>query len=132
MNFPIIDPPINSTTAFVLQKTKPTQNDLDRHLADLRMLQTTYKRILCGKNTPERKQQLRGLGLKIQSIQNKIHNCRKLLNQTKRYDIGMCFMEICHQTMEREDFIKTYNQAQELSLAIKRQMEKETKGGKDE
>lgn len=55
MNFPIIDPPINSTTAFVLQKTKPTQNDLDRHLANLRMLQTTYKRILSGKNTPERK-----------------------------------------------------------------------------
>ena len=126
MNFPIIDPPINSTTAFVLQKTKPTQNDLDRHLADLRMLQTTYKRILSGKNTPERKQQLCGLGKKIASIQNKIHNCRKLLNQTKRYDIGMCFMEICYQTMEKEDFMKIYNQAQELSLAIKKQIEKES------
>ena len=128
MNFPIINTPINSTTAFVLQKTKPTQNDLDRYLEDLRMFQTTYKRILSGKNTPERKQQLRGLGLKIQSIQTKIHNCRKLLNQTKRYDVGMCFMEICHQKMEREDFIKIYNQAQELSLAIKRQIEKENKG----
>ena len=80
------------------------------------------------KNTPERKQQLRGLGLKIQSIQTKIHNCRKLLNQTKRYDVGMCFMEICHKTMEREDFMKIYNQAQELSLTIKKQKEKETKG----
>lgn len=128
MNFPIIDPPINSTTAFVLQKTKPTQNDLDRHLADLRMLHATHKRILSGKNTPERKQQLRGLGLKIASVQNKIHNCRKLLNQTKRYDMGMCFMEICYQKMEKEDFMKIYNQAQELSLAIKRQTEKETKG----
>ena len=126
--FPLTEIPINSTTAFVLQKSKEPENDLEKYLEDWRFLQKTYKTILCGKNTPERKQQLRVIGAKINSIQTKIHKAKRLLKIKTRYDLGRCFMEICRQKLSYDDFIEIWNQAHEMSDALKKIDKMTTKG----
>ena len=131
MNFPITETPINSTTAFVLQKSKEPENDYEKLLEEWRFLQKTYKTILCGKNTPERKQQLKILGKKINKNQTKISNIKRLLKIRNRYDLGRCFMEICRQRMDKDEFMEIWNQAHDMSdalrLADKSEQQKDTK-----
>lgn len=122
-SFPITNTPINSTTAFVLQRSKEPENDKDRLQRKLALIQKTRRTILCGKNTPLRKQQLKNIGRKEQCIVRKLQNVNKLLKQTKRYDVGKIFMEICWQTMPREQFEKIYKQATDMSDYLKRQRE---------
>lgn len=131
MNFPITETPINSTTAFVLQKSKEPENDYEKLLEEWRFLQKTYKTILSGKNTPERKQQLKILGRKINANQTKICNVKRLLKIKKRYDLGRCFMEICCHKMPHDEFMEIWEQAHKMSdalrLADKLQQQKEEK-----
>ena len=119
MNFPITETPINSTTAFVLQKSKEPENDYEKLLEEWRFLQKTYKTILFGKNTPERKQQLKILGKKINTNQTKICNVKRLLKIRNRYDLGRCFMEICRQKMGKDEFMEIWNQAHDMSDALR-------------
>lgn len=119
MSFPITEAPINSTTAFVLQKSKKPENDYEKLLEEWRFLQKTYKTILCGKNTPERKQQLKVLGKKINANQLKISNVKKLLKIRNRYDLGRCFMEICRQKMSYDEFMEIWEQAHKMSDALR-------------
>ena len=124
MGFPITQTPINSTTAFVLQKNKEPENDYEKLLEEHRFLCKTYKTILCGKNTPERKQQLKTLGKKINTNQTKISNVKRLLKIRTRYDLGRCFMEICRQKMPYDEFMEIWEQAHQMSDELKKQMER--------
>lgn len=119
MTFPV-GAAINSTTGFILQKSKPV-NDYEKLLEELNFLVMTRKRILATKNTPERKQQLRELGLKQSKVQIKIHRIKEMLNQHKRFDLCQCFTEICKQKMQPEEFSKIWEQAHILSDALKQQ-----------
>lgn len=123
MEFPITQTPINSTTTFVLQKSKEPENDYEKLLEEWRFLQKTYKTILCGKNTPERKQQLKILGKKINKNQTKICNIKRLLKIRRRYDLGRCFMEICRQKMSYDEFMEVWEQAHKMSDELKKQGE---------
>ncbi len=123
MEFPITQTSINSTTAFVLQKSKEPENDYEKLLEEWRFLQKTYKTILCGKNTPERKQQLKVLGKKINAKQTKICNVKRLLNIGRRYDLGRCFMEICRQKTPYDEFMEVWEQAHKMSDELKKQGE---------
>lgn len=127
MKFPITAAPINSTTAFVLQKSKKPENDYEKLLEELRFLKKTYKTILCGKNTPERKQQLKVLGKKIDATQTKISNVKRLLNIRNRYDLGRCFMEICRQKMPYDEFMEIWEQAHKMSDALRLAEQKDVK-----
>ena len=119
-NFPVIDPPINSTTALVLQKSKAQENDYDKWLCELNQVKLTRKQILAGKNTPLRKMQLQKLGAKEQKIERKIHNIKVLLKKVRRYDLAQCFVQICKTKMSGYEFEKIMNQAKELSDFLKK------------
>ena len=119
-NFPVIDPPINSTTALVLQKSKTPENDYDKWMYELNQVQLIKKRILAGKNTPLRKMQLQKLGSKEQKIIRKIHNIKVLLKKVRRYDLAQCFVQICKTKMSGYEFEKIMNQAKELSDFLKK------------
>ena len=119
-NFPVIDPPINSTTALVLQKSKAQENDYDKWLCELNQVKLIRKQILAGKNTPLRKMQLQKLGAKEQKIERKIHNIKVLLKKVRRYDLAQCFVQICKTKMSGYEFEKIMNQAKELSDFLKK------------
>lgn len=119
-SFPIIDPPINSTTALVLQKSKAPENDYDKWMGELNQVQLIRKQILTGKNTPLRKMQLKKLGAKEQKIIRKIHNIKVLLKKVRRYDLAQCFVQICKTKMSGYEFEKIMNQAKELSDLLKK------------
>ena len=119
-SFPVIDPPINSTTALVLQKSKAPENDYDKWMCELNQVKLIRKRILAGKNTPLRKMQLRTLGAKEQKIVRKIHNIKVLLKKVRRYDLAQCFVQICKTKMSGYEFEKIMNQAKELSDLLKK------------
>jgi hypothetical protein len=119
-SFPVIDPPINSTTALVLQKSKAPENDYDKWMCELNQVQLIRKQILSGKNTPLRKMQLQTLGAKEQKIVRKIHNIKVLLKKVRRYDLAQCFVQICKTKMSGYEFEKIMNQAKELSDLLKK------------
>lgn len=119
-NFPVINPPINSTTALVLQKSKAPENDYDKYMCELNQVKLIRKQILAGKNTPLRKMQLRKLGAKEQKIVRKIHNIKVLLKKVRRYDLAQCFVQICKTKMSGYEFEKIMNQAKELSDLLKK------------
>lgn len=118
--FPVIDPPINSTTALVLQKSKAPENDYDKWLRELNQVKLIRRQILAGKNTPLRKMQLQALGAKEQKIVRKIHNIKVLLKKVRRYDLAQCFVQICKTKMSGYEFEKIMNQAKELSDLLKK------------
>lgn len=119
-SFPVIDPPINSTTALVLQKSKAPENDYDKWMGELNQVQLIRKQILAGENTPLRKMQLQKLGAKEQKITRKIHNIKVLLKKVRRYDLAQCFVQICKTKMSGYEFEKIMNQAKELSDLLKK------------
>ena len=119
-SFPIIDQPINSTTALVLQKSKAPENDYDKWMYELNQVKRIRKQILAGKNTPLRKVQLQKLGAKEQKIVRKIHNIKVLLKKIRRYDLAQCFVQICKAKMSGYEFEKIMNQAKELSDLLKK------------
>lgn len=119
-SFPVINPPINSTTALVLQKSKAPENDYDKYMCELNQVKLIRKQILAGKNTPLRKMQLRKLGAKEQKIVRKIHNIKVLLKKVRRYDLAQCFVQICKTKMSGYEFEKIMNQAKELSDLLKK------------
>lgn len=124
-SFPIIDPPINSTTALVLQKSHAPENDYDKWMDELNRVKLIRKQILAGKNTPLRKMQLKRLGLREQKIIKKIHNIKVMLKKVRRFDLHICFVEICKNKMSRHEFYKTMEQAKELSILLKDQNPKD-------
>lgn len=117
-HFPIIDTPVNSTTAIILQKSKP-QNDYDEQRELLACIQRTRKRILSCPNTPIRKLQLKSLGAKEQKIIKRISTIKKQLSVANRFDVHKCFVEICHNKMSREQFFDTWQQAIQLVQTLK-------------
>ena len=62
---------------------------------------------------------LKILGKKINKNQTKISNIKRLLKIRNRYDLGRCFMEICRQRMDKDEFMEIWNQAHDMSDALK-------------
>ena len=119
-SFPIIDQPINSTTALVLQKSKAPENDYDKWMYELNQVKRIRKQILAGKNTQLSKMQIQKLGAKEQKIVRKIHNIKVLVKKIRRYDLAQCFVQICKTKMSGYEFEKIMNQAKELSDLLKK------------
>lgn len=105
-DFPIIDTPVNKTTALVLQTYKPS-NDYDEIIDRLHQTEATLK-ALKSKPKPwngQYKKRIKEVGIRIHDIMQEIVRLKTLLGRTKGQPLDLqCFIEVCRENMSEFEF----------------------------